>query len=161
MNKGIQIQISTLNVWVCLRGMVAGIFAVSGLMKLINPIDSFIVAILSYDLLPQFEMVEMIAEMFPWIEFLTGVFLIFGLWTNICLIISAMVSFGYIVFAGQAITRGLVLTNNGFLGGMVQLSLTTVLVINWMILGVLFLLYLNIRQLNQLSLDKGFEKKPS
>jgi uncharacterized membrane protein YphA (DoxX/SURF4 family) len=92
--------------YVILRIIIGGIFLVSGLGKLLSPYQNFLYVIQAYELLPSWAEV-LVAQIFPWMELIVGVFVTLGLWTPWALR-GALVLFGiFVVVVGQALIRNL------------------------------------------------------
>jgi putative oxidoreductase len=143
--------------YLILRIVIGGIFIVSGLGKLLSPYQNFLYVIQAYQLLPSWGEV-LTAQIFPWIELITGLFVFLGLWTSWSLR-GALVLFGiFVVVVGQALVRGLPLESCGCFGEWVHLKPQTVIVMDSASLLVVSLLLRNILLARKFSLDSYFDK---
>ncbi len=142
--------------WVILRLIIGGIFIFSGLGKLLTSYQNFLYVVQAYQLLPSGGEV-LVAQIFPWIELIVGVFVTLGLWTAWGLR-GALVLLGiFVVVVGQALLRGLPLENCGCFGEWIHLKPQTVIVMDSASLLVTYLLLRNILQTRKLSLDSYFD----
>ena len=143
--------------WFLLRIVIGSIFIVSGLGKLISPYQNFLYVIQAYQLLPSGGEV-LTAQIFPWIELITGFFVFLGLWTSWSLR-GALVLFGiFVTVVGQALIRGLPLENCGCFGEWIHLKPQTVIIMDCASLLVTSLLLHNILLARKFSLDSYFDK---
>ena len=87
------------------RLVLGSVFVIAGVEKVVNP-NAFAKAINNYQMLP-FGALNVMALVLPWLEVLTGVFLIFGirLRASSALIASMLVVF--LIAIGSAMVRGL------------------------------------------------------
>jgi uncharacterized membrane protein YphA (DoxX/SURF4 family) len=87
------------------RLVLGSVFVIAGVEKVVNP-NAFAKAINNYQMLP-FAALNVMALILPWLEVLTGVFLIFGirLRASSALIASMLVVF--LIAIGSAMARGL------------------------------------------------------
>lgn len=87
------------------RLVLGSVFVIAGVEKVVNP-NAFAKAINNYQMLP-FAALNVMALVLPWLEVLTGVFLIFGirLRASSALIASMLVVF--LIAIGSAMVRGL------------------------------------------------------
>ena len=139
-----------------LRVVIGSIFIVSGLGKLLGPYQNFLYALQAYQVLPSWAEV-LTAQIFPWIEFFVGIFVLLGLWTSWSLR-GALVLFGvFVVIVGQALIRGLPLESCGCFGEWIHLRLQSVIIIDSASLLLTLLLLYNIPQTRKLSLDSYFD----
>ncbi len=143
--------------WILLRIIIGSIFIVSGLGKLLGPYQNFLYVVQAYQILPSWGEV-LVAQIFPWIEFLIGFFVLLGLWTSWGLR-GALVLFGiFVVAVGQALIRGLPLESCGCFGDWIYLKPQTVIIMDSAGLLVTALLLRNILQTKKFSLDSHFDK---
>ena len=143
--------------WVLLRIIIGSIFLVSGLGKLLGPYQNFLYAIQAYQILPSFVGV-LAAQLFPWIELFTGVFVFLGLWTPWALR-GALVLFGmFVVLVGQALLRGLPLDDCGCFGEWIHLKPQTVIVMDSASILLTLLLLRRSAQVQKFSLDCYFDQ---
>ena len=84
-----------------LRFVIALIFIVSGIEKLISPRENFLYVLQAYEVFP--DLLESVASMvFPWIELGIGVFLALGLWLRLAAAALACMSGSLVVVVAQA-----------------------------------------------------------
>ena len=89
-----------------LRCLLGAIFIWAGLVKVGGPMD-FLVSIYGYDLgLPE-TLVRITVVVLPWIEILSGIAIVTGIWQQAGLILSALMLAAFLAFTGQAWLRGL------------------------------------------------------
>jgi uncharacterized membrane protein YphA (DoxX/SURF4 family) len=140
-----------------LRVAIGSIFIVSGFGKLLSPYQNFLYVVQAYQLLPSGGEV-LTAQIFPWIELITGFFVFLGLWTSWSLR-GALVLFGiFVTVVGQALIRGLPLESCGCFGEWVHLKPQAVIVMDSASLLVTSLLLRNISLAKKFSLDSYFDK---
>lgn len=145
------------NIFVILRFILAMIFIVSGTEKLLSPVENFIFAIQSYDIVPFPELEELIALVFPWIELFVGVFLLLGLWTKLSLIGTAAMACGFIFFVGQGMFRRLSLIDCGCFGDLAHFPIWVTFILDWVILLVSAFLIIKLDQVKLFSLDQKID----
>lgn len=145
------------NIFVGLRMLVALIFIVSGTEKLLSPVENFIYALQSYEVIPTSDLEFLIATAFPWMELLVGVFLLLGLWTKISLKGTGLMACGFIMIVGQGLVRRLPLVDCGCFGDLMHFPIWVTFTIDWVILGLSILLFCNINKTKMLSLDFLFD----
>ena len=143
-----------------LRGVVAGIFIVSGTEKLLSPYENFLYVIQNYQVLPWPGMERMVAHVFPWIELSLGVFLISGLWIRWVLLGLAASTATFIFIVSQAIIRNLPINSCGCFGDLVKVPLPVILTMDSLILISIFLMSYNRTQILRFSLDQYFDQNP-
>ncbi len=124
--------------WVApvLRIAVGLVFVVSGLEKLLSPPANFLYVIRSYDVLPD-GLARLTAVGFPWIEFLTGVFLVLGLETRFALAVALIMTMGFLGMVGQAMVRRLPLDSCGCFGDLISVPLPLIFLSDLGLAGVL------------------------
>jgi len=88
-----------------LRWLVAAIFIFAGIGKILDP-TKFVVDIDNYRMLP-YILVTIMAIVFPWLEVLCGVFLIFGRWKRSAALILLALSFIFFIAISSALIREL------------------------------------------------------
>jgi len=139
------------------RILIGSIFIVSGLGKVLSPYQNFLYVVQAYQLLPSG--VEVLtAQIFPWIELFTGVFVLLGLWTAWGLR-GALLLFGiFVVVVGQALIRGLPLESCGCFGEWIHLKPQAVIIMDSLSLLLCFVLLRNLSSVKKFSLDAYFEK---
>lgn len=146
-----------LNFVVVLRWILGLIFIISGTEKLLSPMENFLYAIQSYEVIPVQALAEMIAIIFPWGELFVGVFLVVGLWTRWALIGSGAMACGFIAIVGQGMIRHLPLVDCGCFGDLFHLPLWGTFVLDWLILTVSCGLLRNLSRARALSLDSWLD----
>lgn len=87
------------------RLIIALVFIFASASKLSNP-EEFAVAISNYKVLPLFS-INIIAITLPWIEFVIGLFLLFGISVRESAIVSSILMLVFIFMVGLALIRGL------------------------------------------------------
>ena len=142
--------------WFLLRIIIGSIFIASGLGKLLSPYQNFLYVIQAYQLLPS-NLEFLVAQIFPWIEFLTGLFVFLGLWTALS-IRAASVLFGiFVVVVGQALIRNLPLENCGCFGEWIHLKPKTVIILDSISLWVTWAMLARFSAVKKFSLDSYFD----
>jgi len=145
------------NIFVILRLVVGAVFLVSGFEKLMGPYQNFLYVIEGYDIFPMGQ-AEWIARILPWMEFLTGIFLVTGLWLTQSLG-SALVLFGlFMAVVAQALIRGLDLSDCGCFGELLSFPLPVVFLMDSIFLVVTAMLLQKKKMTGSFSLDRYFEK---
>ena len=143
--------------YLILRVIIGSIFIVSGLGKLLSPYQNFLYVVQGYQLLPSWGEV-LVAQAFPWIELIIGVFVLLGLWTHWALR-GALCLFGiFVVVVGQALLRGLPLESCGCFGEWIHLKPQVVIVMDSVSVLMIVLLLRNISHTMTCSLDSYFDK---
>ncbi len=142
-------------IWI-FRILIGALFTFSGFMKLIHPVENFTAVLQSYDLFSA-SISAIIANTFPWMEFITGVFLLLGLWTRIALAISFLMNLVFISILSQALVRELPVTDCGCFGGAFFLKPWQTLVMDIGIALIFICLFISLRQTKSLSLDRFFD----
>jgi uncharacterized membrane protein YphA (DoxX/SURF4 family) len=143
--------------YLILRVVIGSIFIVSGLGKLLSSYQNFLYVVQAYQLLPSWGE-ALVAQIFPLVELITGLFVLLGLWTSWSLR-GASVLFGvFVVVVGQALIRGLPLESCGCFGEWIHLKLQTIIVMDSVSLLLTLLLLRNISQTRKFSLDSYFDK---
>lgn len=102
---------------VAARVILGGLFAVSGVIKLIEPPENFMAAIHAYDLLPIW-MERPLAESLPWVEMTSGLLLLLGVLTRISLTIVALQLLVFTAALGSTLLRGISLEDCGCFGAL-------------------------------------------
>ena len=138
------------------RIIIGSIFIVSSLGKLFSPYQNFLYVIQAYQLLPSWAEV-LTAQVFPWVEFIIGVFVFLGFWTPWALR-GALFLFGvFVVVVGQALLRGLPLESCGCFGEWIHLKPHTVIILDSLCLLITFILLRNLALTKKFSLDAYFD----
>lgn len=110
--------------WIGRLGLGA-LFTFSGFEKLIQPAANFAFVVQSYQVVPA-GLEKPIAQIFPWVEFLAGVFLLAGLYTPIATATLWLLNTSFIGIVGQALIRKLPIENCGCFGEGIHLPLWAV-----------------------------------
>lgn len=146
-----------MNWFVLSRIAIGTLLCFSGGEKILSPYQNFLYVIQGYQILPM-HAEEFVARVFPWIEFLTGFFLLVGLWTDWALRGTLIVFTGFITVVGQALIRELPIKECGCFGEAVSLPTQTVLVMDSFIWLVIVKLLMHTARTAAFSLDRYFEK---
>ncbi len=93
----------------------AAVFLVSGLLKAVDP-DQTYVAVRAYDVLPDAG-VEVVAALLPWVEIALGLLLLAGVGTRLVAVLSAALLLVFVAGVTQAWARGLSIDCGCFGGG--------------------------------------------
>ena len=104
-------------VGVAARVLLGGLFAVTGVIKLIEPAENFMAAIHAYHLVPSW-MERPMAETLPWVEMASGLLLLLGLLTRVSLMIVALQLAVFTAALGSTLLRGISLDDCGCFGSM-------------------------------------------
>lgn len=86
--------------WFYARIFVGLIFAYAGLTKLMEPYENFRGIIANYAIIP-YAFSGIIAQVLPWIEFMTGAFLILGYMPRWSSLIAAGLFFSFLIILGS------------------------------------------------------------
>jgi putative oxidoreductase len=87
------------------RLVLGSVFVIAGIEKIVNP-NAFAKAIHNYQLVP-FAALNVMALVLPWLEVLTGVFLIFGIRLRASSALVAAMLVVFLIAIGSAMARGL------------------------------------------------------
>lgn len=143
-----------------LRFVIALIFIVSGIEKLISPRENFLYVLQAYEVFP--DLLESVASMvFPWIELGIGVFLALGLWLRLAAAALACMSGSLVVVVAQAIVRKLPIDSCGCFGDLVHLPLKGVIILDVAIFTSAILFLYNMQAIRRFSLDRLYDKASS
>ncbi|MBF0594223.1 MAG: DoxX family membrane protein [Candidatus Omnitrophica bacterium] len=140
--------------FVVIRCVLGLLFVISGGEKLLSPTENFLYVIDSYQMLPR-PLEQAVAVVFPWLEVMTGVFILSGLWLRQALATLLLISASLMVIVGQAIVRKLPLDNCGCFGELIHLPLRGVILVDLSVFVLALLCLFNIRKTARFSLD-GF-----
>jgi len=146
-----------INVFVVSRIMIGALFIVSGLGKLIEPYQNFLFVVQNYDMLPAWG-AESVARVFPWIEFMLGVFMALGLWLRWVVPGTMVMLFIFIIVVGQAILRGLPIDECGCFGELIEFPLNVVVVFDGLLLILAGVLLKKGEDTKGFSLDGYFDE---
>ena len=72
------------------------VFAYSGFIKLMEPVENFQGGMAAYDIIP-YAVIPFLARMIPWVEFLFGAFLVVGYLPRISAVVLAFMSWSFIL----------------------------------------------------------------
>lgn len=147
-----KLNVIFLNVVRILMGL---LLLVSGVEKSISPYQNFLYVIQSYQFLPSGVDV-LVAQVLPWIELIIGLFLLLGLWTRAVLIASACMFLGFISVVGQALLRGMNLSECGCFGELLHVPPPVMLGIDGFCLVMCFVLLKNLKLAHAFGLDTRF-----
>ena len=125
---------------ILIRIAIGLVYAISGAEKLLQPYANFLYIVQEYDIIPSSSIENIVAWLFPWVEFFLGSFLLLGLWTRASLVSVGAFSAVFIVTVGQAIIRKLPLAECGCFGDLVGMPLAATLIIDILILFLAILL---------------------
>ncbi len=147
-----------INKFVFIRIAVGCFFIISGFEKLIRPYENFLYVVQSYELVGK-SMAEIVARTFPWIEFILGVFFVFGLWIRAVLNGLLVLVLLFILTVSQALLRNLPIRECGCFGELFSVPLPTVLLFDSCLLVLMAVLKRFRQRLLPLSLDRYFQNK--
>lgn len=137
------------------RILIGFILIYSGILKIIEPLDSFIEAIEAYKIISG-NLAVIVAKTLPWFEVYLGVFLVFGLFAKQIVYAALFLFSVFELMLLQAILRGLEIKDCGCFGpkhsNPIWLEFTLNLV--W-----IFLLFVGRKFADLFSLDRFIEKK--
>jgi uncharacterized membrane protein YphA (DoxX/SURF4 family) len=140
-----------------LRIILGLLFVVSGAEKVLSPYQNFVYAIEAYQLLPGWASAPF-AQVFPWFECLTGLFLMLGLWTKKALLGAIVMTGMFILVVTQALLRHLPLDQCGCFGELVHVPPRVILVFDSAILLLLYMLDRGLKATSRFSLDNYFRR---
>lgn len=92
-------------IWLLLRIGIAAVFIYAGAVKIANP-AGFAEQVDNYRILPYF-WVTIVAIVFPWLELINGVLLLFNRWVSASAFILLVMDFIFIMAIALAMARGL------------------------------------------------------
>ena len=147
-----------INAFAILRIALGLLFIVSGGEKLISPYQNFLYVLQGYQLFPGW-IEHIVARSFPWVELLTGIFLVLGLWGEIALNSAGAMLGVFITVVGQAILRKLPLDHCGCFGNLISLPLKTVFLMDTCLFFLVLVLAVNIVKTMSFSLDDYFARQ--
>lgn len=99
-----------------LRVILGGFFVVSGLSKVMHPIEYFQIVIEMYHVVPE-QLNYVVALVVPWTEILCGLFLMLGYWSQGASLVLTGLVLSFEVILAQALIRGLSIDECGCFGG--------------------------------------------
>ncbi len=145
------------NIFVILRVCIGVVFIVSGVEKLLSPLENIVFVVQGYDLLHHAVLERALAFCLPWAELLTGVFLIVGLWLRLAVLVTGLMSLMFAVAVSQAMWRGLPITDCGCFGDLAHFPLWVTLVVDLTLLTGAVLLWKGMAAARRWSMDRLFE----
>ncbi len=133
--------------------VIGGIFVVSGFEKLIGPYQNFLYIIQNYSFLP-LSLAEIVARLFPWVEFFLGVFLVSGLWLKWTLraVMALLLMFMAVVI--QALIRNLPIDECGCFGALISFPLPVVMAFDATVFVFTWFLSSRRKEAERCSLDR-------
>ncbi len=140
-----------------LRVLIGGFFVAVSIDKLFEPYQNFLYVVQGYKLFPAI-LEEMVARIFPWIEFFLGLFLILGLWLKWTLRSFLLVVFTFMLIISQALIRKLPIDSCGCFGGLFSAEIHQTLILDFFLWLFLWVLLRGIENTSFWSLDKYFLK---
>ena len=143
--------------FVVCRVLLGSVFAVSGLMKLLQPSGQFLAAILSFEITGGFP-ARALAATLPWAEWVLGVFLILGLWSEWAALGLWALNSVFVVVLASVLARHLPIDHCGCFGEKFTLPVWGTLLLDLGIWGTFFLFHRYGLKSRCLSLDKLFTK---
>jgi len=130
-------------------------FVVSGFEKLISPYENFSYVVQGYELLNN-SLSDIVALVFPWIEFIVGVFMALGLWLKLSLRVLWAVIVIFIFVLAQALLRNLPIKDCGCFGELFSLPPHVTLIFDSCLLVIVSFLRRFLQKTLTLSLDNYF-----
>jgi len=137
--------------------LIGGIFIVSGFEKLVHPYENFLYVIQSYDVLDK-NIDELTAAFFPWIEFIAGSFVLFGLWLSVSLRVVWCLTVIFLIVVSQAVFRNLPIHECGCFGELLSIPIPVILIFDSSLIVIMTLLRRMIECTRFFSLDRYFQK---
>jgi len=140
-------------IFLACRLFVGGLFVFSGLVKIRQPLEEFIVQVEQYALLPEF-LIQPFAFTLPYVELIFGTLLILGIWVKLDAIILGLMNLAFIIALSQAMARGIELNDCGCFGDMLVIGETAGQVIVRDLILMIPILYLIFTKIRFFTLDK-------
>ncbi len=140
-----------------MRIIIGCFFIFSGFEKLTKPYQNFLYVVQSYEIVGK-PIDQMVAILFPWVEFVAGVFLVLGLWLRVSLKLVVGLLLAFMITVSQAIIRMLPITSCGCFGESLSLPLPAVLLLDSCLLLTTSMLYRFCEKTARFSLDRYFQK---
>lgn len=148
-------QSKGINLYVCIRILLGCIFLISGGEKLLGPYQNFLYIIQSYEVIPG-PIDVLVARVFPWIEFLIGLFLILGFWTSTALKGFGICVAGFISIVSQALLRRLPIDDCGCFGELIHFPPQVILMFDVILFVLACMLLRKINETRKCGLDSLF-----
>lgn len=98
------LQVSRSLNWI-LRLLVGGAFVFAGVLKIADP-AKFVLDVENYRLVPHM-LLHLVAIFIPWIEVVTGLFVLAGIWQRAAALIITLLTLMFAVVISSALARGL------------------------------------------------------
>ena len=133
---------------------------INSVLSLINWMENFLYVIDGYKAIPA-GLERPVALLFPWVELLTGLFILLGLWLGQALGVLLLMSLSLIAIVGQAILRQLPLDNCGCFGELVHLPLRGVILVDLSVVILTVLCLVKIKRTSLFSLDNAYARSGS
>lgn len=130
---------------------------VSGFEKATTPYQNFQYVIQAYQIVP-IAAEPFIAQIFPWLELITGIFLILGLWLRYSLASAGVMLTTFLLIVGQAMIRQLPIDSCGCFGSLISLPLYGVFLMDTVLFTGTVLAYKNMAKTSRWSLDGSFHE---
>ena len=144
-------------IFAVIRILLGCLFITSGFEKLSSSYQNFLYVVQNYDFLPA-TLASLAAHTMPWVEFLVGVFMVTGLWTKQALVAACLLFLSFMGVVGQALVRGLEISECGCFGGLISFPLTAVFILDSIGLLVTIVLISQIASTQTLSADRLLDK---
>lgn len=141
-----------------LRIIVGLLFVVSGAEKLIWPYQNFLYVLQSYQIIPP-GLDSAVARVFPWIEFITGLLLVLGLWVSYSVRTALVMFAAFILIISQALLRKLPIDECGCFGQLISLKPQHTLLMDSTFFLLLIAAVRNLTKVENFSLDTYFRKQ--
>lgn len=100
-----------------LRVLVGALFLLAGLLKLLAPPEEFAAVIRTYQVIPEV-LIDPVALVLPWMEFLSGALLLLGLFTRLMAGIVGMQLLTFLGAMGLVLIQGIPLEDCGCFGNL-------------------------------------------
>lgn len=142
---------------VFIRLLTGLLFCVSGAEKLIWPYQNFLYVVQGYQIFPS-GLDVVVAHVFPWFEFLTGVLLVLGLWIPLMLKVALVMFACFIMMIAQALLRQLPLEECGCFGQLISMKPQHTLVMDSLFFLAVAWALRHVKQAGRLSLDRYFAR---
>lgn len=142
-------RISKAIFYLSIRCTLAAVFAVSGFTKLMEPNSVVVSSVEAYKIISG-PLAQIVAYAIPWAEWIAGIFLFFGLWTQITLFMLWAMNTLFIGVISLSLVRGISLKDCGCFGESsgVSMPLWQILCLD-ITLSVMFLGYFLYRKKNK------------
>lgn len=140
-----------------LRVLIGSLFVVIGITKIMEPYQNFLYVVQGYEILPAM-LENIVAQVFPWVEFFLGLFLILGLWLKWVLRAFLLMMIAFIGIISQALIRKLPLEYCGCFGGLFSSDIHHTFILDVCLLLLIITLLRGMEHTLFWSLDKYFLK---